>query len=250
MDSEGLCDEVRVLLAELATGAAAGEDRARAVRHVAGCPSCSRQLADLAKVADALLLLAPSAEPPAGFESLVVDRMISTGGPARAAGWPASPPRAPAAKRPAGRPRRRALALAAAVVAGLLFGGATGAGVTYKGGADDRQVAERYRRILAVADGRYLVALPLRTDTGASAGTVFLYQGRPSWVLVSVTSAPGDGRYDMVVVDRDGRSHAIGVCRVAQGSGTSGYELALPVSDVAAVALQGPDGVRLSARSG
>jgi hypothetical protein len=240
MDSVGLCDEVRPLLAELAAGAAAGYDRARAVRHVATCPSCSRELAELAKVADGLLLLAPPTEPPAGFVSAVVTRMTATGEPALT-------PR-PRARAGGGWLRRRTPALVAAVLAAVLAAGAAGAGVTYQQHAADRQLADRYRQILAVADGRYLRALRLTTDTDAPAGTVFLYQGRPSWVLASVTSAPGDGRYDMVIVDRDGRSHQVGVCRVAQGSGTTGYELALPVADVAVVALHGPGGVRLSAR--
>lgn len=238
MDSVDLCAEVRPLLAELASGAAAGHDRARAVRHVAGCPNCSRELAELAKVADGLLLLATPAEPPPGFESAVVASMTATDESASA----------PVFQSWAGRPRRRALVFAAAVLAAVLASGTAGAGIMQWRYAGDRQLAERYRQILAVADGRYLRALRLTTDSDAAAGTVFLYQGRPSWVLVSVTSAPGDGRYDMVIVDRDGRSHQLGVCRVTQGSGTTGYELPLPVADLAVVALHGPDGVRLSSR--
>src|SRR5258705_10219908 len=69
MDETPGCARVSPLRAELATGAATGYERARALGHVAGCPACRGELADLSRVADDLLLLAPRREPPAGFES-------------------------------------------------------------------------------------------------------------------------------------------------------------------------------------
>jgi hypothetical protein len=139
------------------------------------------------------------------------------------------------------------LALAAGVIAAALAGGAVSAAVTLDRGADDRALADRYRQILSVADGQYLRAVRLTTGSGVDAGTVFFYQGRPSWMLVSVTSAPADGAYDMVVTDRAGTDHSVGVCRVTDGTGTTGYQLPARVADITAVALNGPGGVRLSA---
>src|SRR5690242_12404352 len=75
MDETPDCARVGPLLAELATGAATGYERAEVLRHVAGCPACRGELADLSRVADDVLLLAPLREPPAGFESAVMRRL-------------------------------------------------------------------------------------------------------------------------------------------------------------------------------
>ncbi|MEV0719184.1 hypothetical protein, partial [Asanoa sp. NPDC050611] len=75
----GDCATVRPALAELAIGALGGDERAEALRHVASCAACARELERLAGVADGLLLLAPPVEPPAGFESAVLAR--TTGPP-------------------------------------------------------------------------------------------------------------------------------------------------------------------------
>jgi hypothetical protein len=69
------CDEVRAVAAELALDELTGTERAAALSHLASCAECRAEVADLAAVADSLLLLAPSVEPPAGFESRVVDRL-------------------------------------------------------------------------------------------------------------------------------------------------------------------------------
>jgi hypothetical protein len=64
-DSPG-CHQVREVAAELALGVLAGQERAEALQHLAGCSSCRRHVAELAEVADELLLLTPSREPPWG----------------------------------------------------------------------------------------------------------------------------------------------------------------------------------------
>jgi cytidine deaminase len=53
------CGQAEALLAELATGGAAGHDRALALQHVATCAACRQALDELMQVADALRLLAP-----------------------------------------------------------------------------------------------------------------------------------------------------------------------------------------------
>ncbi len=67
-----VCGESESWASELALGLLSGPDRASALSHLAGCPSCREQVDDLARVADRLLLLAPDDEPPAGFESRVL----------------------------------------------------------------------------------------------------------------------------------------------------------------------------------
>src|SRR5512132_697606 len=70
------CAEARELFPELAAGVAAGDERARTLAHLSRCPECRRELAATAEVVDELLLLAPEHEPPAGFESSVLARLV------------------------------------------------------------------------------------------------------------------------------------------------------------------------------
>jgi hypothetical protein len=179
------CAEARELFPELAAGVAAGDERARALGHLSGCAECRRELAGFAEVVDELLLLAPEHQPPAGFESSVLARLA-----------PAAPRR---------RPRwRRLLAAASIVVAATLA-----AGAVWWQTADDRELASDYRHTLAIAHGQGLSAAPLLLAGGAETGTVFAYQGSPSWVYVTFRPAPPKGRYDVRLLTRDGRRLAL-----------------------------------------
>ena len=210
-DSER-CDEVRELLPELAAGVASGESRARAVAHLAGCADCRRELEEVAGVVDGLLHIAPEHEPPTGFEA----RVLAAIQPRRA-----------------GRRLRGALLIAAAVV--LVAGIA--AGVTWWRGAEDRDVADHYRGVLSVADGNYFRAAGLE-DGGADRGNVFAYEGRTSWVFVTVEGTPS-GTYHVRLVDSDGRASWIGVCTVRNGTGSWGTTVDVPIRDVAGVEMGG-----------
>jgi Putative zinc-finger len=185
-EEQGLrCAEVRELLGELAADVADGDERARALGHLSGCPDCRRELAATAEVVDELLLLAPEHEPPVGFETAVLARMV-----------PAAPRRR--------RWQRLLVAAAAMVVVAALAAG----GVWWRT-AGDRELAGDYRHTLAIAHGRGLSAAPLLLAGGAETGTVFAYQGAPSWVYVTFRSAPPKGRYDVRMVTRDGRRMAL-----------------------------------------
>jgi hypothetical protein len=223
------CPEVRELLPELATGALAGDERASALAHVDGCAACRRELAALSRAADALLLLAPPVEPPPGFEGGVLARLDADAGP------------------PPGRRRRRSLlpgiqrprlrpAIAFAVAVAVAAG--AGAQAVRWQSAADRDLARQYRQTLDVADGRYLKAMRMTTMDGQPAGTAFLYQGNPSWLLVTVNAAPVDGAYDAIAVDRDGATHPAGTCVMSRGGGTAGYRLDIPVSAVTQIQLR------------
>jgi len=212
-------------LAELATGAVVGAERALVLQHVVGCSRCRQELADLTRAADDLLSLAPDREPPAGFESAVIARLS-----------------ADSHAKPRRMRRRILLSLAAAVV-----GAAFGAAAVWQVTADDREVAHDQRATMELAGGKQFTAIPLTTTVGSRAGTVFIYQGHPSWLVVSLAEAPVDGDYDMIVHDRDGVSYTGDVCEVEGGVGMDGYRLVRPVTDIASVELVGPGGVRLSA---
>jgi hypothetical protein len=215
------CSAVRPLLPELATGATAGDERARALGHVASCLECSRDLAELTKTADALLLLAPPAEPPVGFESRVLAKL-----------------EAPRRPMPIHRPRRRRTRAILALAAAVVLAAGTGTTITYRQTAEDRRLADQYRATLTVANGRYLTAARLATADARAAGTVFLYQGNPSWLLLTISAAPTDGPYDIVAIDRRGAAHPVGTCHVAGRTVTAGYELPLPVAEITQIQVQ------------
>jgi predicted anti-sigma-YlaC factor YlaD len=138
MNDRPSCEEVRALAPELALGIAVGEERAHALEHLLACPACRRYLEELSSVADDLLLLAPTQEPPVGFESRVLEELEERSG------------------RPERRRRRPLIAVAAAAVAALVT-----ASAMWLAFDDDRDLADRYRETLAVANGKYLTAAPL-----------------------------------------------------------------------------------------
>lgn len=206
------CREVREVASELTLGVLAGQERAGALQHLAGCGSCRRHVAELAEVADELLLLAPSREPPVGFESRVVGRL--TGRPPTARRW-----------------WLVAIAAAAALATVLT---AIGFDVATD---QDRELAARYRHTLQQANGRYFGALPLRDASGRRAGNVFGYEGSPSWVFVTINSPSGSGAYTVEVTATDGRRFPLGTLIVTDGRGSWGRALPVALHDIARVRL-------------
>jgi anti-sigma factor RsiW len=83
------CEEMRELAPEIALGVLDGEQRAEALRHLATCADCRREVEQLSQVADELVMLAPVQEPPAGFESRVVEAIGLRPQPRRARRWTA-----------------------------------------------------------------------------------------------------------------------------------------------------------------
>ncbi|HEV8650802.1 MAG TPA: zf-HC2 domain-containing protein [Actinomycetes bacterium] len=215
-DSLG-CHQVREVAPELALGVLAGQERAEALQHLAGCSSCRRHVAELAEVADELLLLIPPREPPVGFESRVVARLTG---------------RAPTAR------RRRLVAMAAAAVLAAALT-ATGFHLATK---EDRQLAARYRHTLQQANGRYFGAVPLRDAGGHPAGNVFGYEGSPSWIFVVVSSSNRSGAYAVEVTTHDGRRFPLGTLVVRDGRGSWGRALPVALRDVAHVRFTTSDG--------
>ncbi len=125
------CDEFSQLAPEVALGLLAGDERAEALGHLAGCPACREHLEGLMRVADALLLLAPPSEPAIGFETRVMERLGGEGAFEPDATGPASHPTTAEVGAATVGPRRRwravsALAAAAAIVVAVLSGLVTG----------------------------------------------------------------------------------------------------------------------------
>jgi len=223
--TDARCEQIRQLAAELALGVVNGEERARALEHLADCPGCRQEVDRLAAVADGLLLLAPNREVPIGFESRTLERM-----------------------RPE-RPRRRgrrALVPALATATALLIGVAGALFVV----DDDLELASRYRETLAVANGEYLTAKPLEAPGGARAGTVFGYQGEPSWLFLTVEPGYRDVIRGAEVMIEDGARVPLPAFRLDDAAGSWGQAVPVDIWNVQTVRLRLAGGEALVARFG
>jgi hypothetical protein len=72
------CPDVREVAPDFAFGILDGEARADVLLHLDHCPTCQRFVSELSETADAIVLLAPEAEPPPGFERRALDRIVET----------------------------------------------------------------------------------------------------------------------------------------------------------------------------
>lgn len=220
------CVELADLLAEVAVGSASGPDRAQVLRHLNDCDECRQELEELSRLADEVLLIAPEHEPPAAFESAVLDRVT------------ASAPRWPTARRWFTRP---AVQLAAAAIFAV-----AGAGVVWQATTDDRELAAGYRETLDVADGQYFAAAPVTDDGGTEVGHVFLYDGDPSWVFAVLGPAATPGDYAVAVRTRDGVS-TIATCLVETAGCGGGATIDARIAAILDVRLIGSDGTSFTA---
>lgn len=166
------CAEFDDAVDELAVGAIAEPRRSALTAHAEGCSRCGSRLRELADLADQMLLLAPSVEPDAGFESRVLSRIGAPEGP---------------------RSRRR-FAMIAAAAAALLVGVVAGVAVGNRGGDRDG-----YRRAAILA------------SNGASVGTAVLVTDPRPHVLVAIENAPPlPGRRACELELSDGRRVVVG----------------------------------------
>jgi hypothetical protein len=233
MNSEMGCEQVRELAAELAIGIADGQERDAALRHAVTCPDCGRLISELSGVVDGLLLLAPSHEPPPGFAARTVARISPPA--ARHRRWATRPrPR----RIPAGRRWLPRLAAAASIAAAL----AVGAGAVYQGTASDRQLAGSYRAVLAQGHGSFFAAAPVHGPTG-TVGTVFGYQGRPSWLFATVhLPSSSTQRFDIQLITRDGRHLPAGSAVLGGTHDTWGTRLPMDLTNLAQLRFTAADG--------
>jgi hypothetical protein len=244
MDAEMGCDQVRELAADLAIGIADGQQRDAALRHAATCPSCRQLIAELSTVVDDLLLVAPSHEPPPGFAAQTLARISPPAARRRRATRPG------ARYLPAGRRWLPRLAVAASIIAAL----AVGAGAVYQGTAADRRLADSYRAVLSQGHGSFFTAATVRGPAG-TAGTVFGYQGNPSWLWVTVhLPNAGAQRFDVQLITRDGRHLSAGTAVLGGTHDTWAAQLPMNLTNLAQLRFVAADGqatmvAHLNARS-
>lgn len=172
------CEETREQAADLALGIVEGEERGRALEHLAKCPDCRAEVEKFSEVADELLLLAPHREAPVGFESRVLGELL-----------PAPQPK-----------RRRRLRLVLAPAATAL----AAAAITLAIVAPDLRLASHYRHTLDQANGKEFESYALRGPGDTHVGTVFSYEGSPSWVHIDVDPAHRSGLTAAELVTDDG----------------------------------------------
>ena len=178
-------------------------------------------VAELSEVTDELLLDAPEREPPVGFESRVLARLQ------------------PAPATPSRRPRRLRWALfalapaaVAAAIATVVVLGATG---------DDRRLADEYRAALATAHGSEFEAARLHAPGNVSAGVVYAYRGKPSWVFVYLDRDQRPADYLVELAMTSGRRVPLPSLKIDPATGSGGQVVRVDPRDVASVRLVGPE---------
>jgi hypothetical protein len=192
------CGEARELLPDLALGSLGGDDRARLLDHVAECPRCATEAAGLTNVVDEVVTqLAPRADPPAGFESRVLARIASRA------------PSTPWWRRPTSL-----VAAVAVAVAGVSAG-------LYASSGRSTRLNSEYVQSLQALGGKALRAAPL-VQRGHTWGQAFVYEGKGSWVFVSMSWDVPDGEYRVVLDRSDGPSAIVASLHLVHGEGSAG----------------------------
>lgn len=219
------CNEVAAMAGELALGVVSGRERADGLAHLAACGSCRQLVADLSQSADALLVVGPVAEPPAGFESSVVNRLRAEQQPA--------PRTATVLDRHALLRRRRSWA-ALGVAAALVLVSAALISVVRSDGGHSTAVA--FTRTAAMSS-------PNGSDVGRLVVT-----GRPNSVFVALPGwrqleqhQAGYGYRLRARLDT-GRTVVLGPMRLADPESTWGTVTRFDVRRLRAVAMVDDDG--------
>jgi hypothetical protein len=186
--NEMTCEEFRQLDAEVALGVTDARDRTAGVAHLDHCPSCRRELRQLSDLADALAVLSPAVEPPAGFESRLLARLGEEEQPA-----------------PRRVLHRRPLLVAAAAVLALAIG-ATG-----------WVIGDASRPAPAVATGQVVMA-SLAADHHP-VGQVVIDTGSDPWISMALSIGDRDTPVQCQLRESNGRVITVGWFSLSKGYG-------------------------------
>lgn len=197
------CAEFHDSAAELALGVLTGRERAEALAHLDHCEACREHVRSLTVTSEKMLGLLPAAEPPAGFETRVMERI--------GLAVPSPQPLRHRRRRPAwghAFSPRRALAAAAVVVA--LLGAALGGWGLHAATAP------------AAASAQLTSATMIATADHSQVGQVFVFNGVPRWMYMSVDMESGNDTVICQLVDSNGQVTTVGTFRLADGYGSWG----------------------------
>jgi hypothetical protein len=196
------CAAVSDDLVELALGTLTGRERVVALSHLEACARCSAEVDELSAAADQLLYLAPSAEPPVGFEAGVYERL---GLQAKSRRW------RPSFTWPlTWRPKVAAAIAACALV--LVFG--IGALVGHFTGGD-----EDYRGSALAGGPHSSIAAAALLSGDRDVGQVMVYAGNPTWLFMFMDDAKWEGTLRCQVVVDQGPTVTLGRFWLSDGKG-------------------------------
>jgi hypothetical protein len=230
--NEMTCAEFADVAAELALGVLTGRERALALAHLDLCDSCRENVRQLTMVGEELLGLLPAIEPPSGFETRVMDRIGLTA--------PSPEP----ARRMSGRGRVRRLSMpgltrrmlaAAAVVLAVAVAGVGGWGL---------------RAVTSSPATASASASALLSASHQAVGMIFVSNGSPRWLYMSVTmGSGGTGTVKCQLVGKDGHVTTLGSFRLDDGYGSWGSPYPVAIGPLAGARLISADGAVLATAS-
>ncbi len=199
MKASERCAPVREELFELATGALSGRRRSVVLEHLASCPPCANELAELTAIADGLLALAPVTEAPVGFEERVVSAWL-------------------AGEQPTRRPRR---ALWCAAAAGLVALGAAGGWLASSNSSPPPPVR---------------TAVLVRAGTAAT-GTAVVTGAASARLVMTLSSSRPLGDVRCAVTTRAGKRVVVGSFWMDGPTGAWSAALSLPADELVTVSV-------------
>ena len=248
------CAELADAAAELALGVLTGRERAEALAHLDHCEACREHVRQLTMTGEELLGLLPPREPPAGFETRVMERL----------GLSAPEPQPTGRIGPISR-FRRLFGKPAGSHAGGGAGGAKPAGLgtgTWLGGQPRRLLAAAVVLVAVIAAG--LGGWGLRATTSPAAawsplssaalvsasdhtvGTLFYYDGNPQWVYMSVNMPRGNDTVICELESTDGHVTTVGSFRLNDGAGSWATSDTVSHGELAGARLIATDGTVLA----
>lgn len=227
------CERFADMAAELALGVLTGRERAEAIAHLDGCETCRENVRQLTVTGEELLELLPASEPPAGFETQVMERL----------GMAVPRPKRPKRARQPGQPRwgwtRRMLAASAVTLAVVMSG---------LGGWGLRAVTASSAS--SSSDSSRLSTVSLVSASHQPVGKVFVYDGSTPWLYMSVDGGPGGtGTVTCELVGRDGRVVPLGKFQLNGGYGAWGSPPPLERGPFTGARLVSADGTVLATAS-
>jgi len=210
------CAQMQELAPDFVLGMTSAQQRAAALQHLRSCVDCRRDVRGLSETAEDVLLLAPSAEPPPGFETRVLDAVAR----------PDPSQSSPSQRRRQRAAYPRAVLLAAAAVVLIV---AVGTSVVL-----GRRVVPDPGAPAVLASNTLMAAVA--DPAGHEAGAALLVAGPRPFLTVSLTPVPAQAY--RVMIDRvDGGSEQVGVAPAVGTVLTWQRMLPLPYSTVRTVRL-------------
>lgn len=199
-------------LVALALGELTGRDRAVALDHLAGCRNCRDEVDALIGTADRLLQAAPEMEPPVGFETAVLGRLIAE-----------QPYRHVARQTRLRVPAGIAAAVAAIAVGAVLLLAAVRPGETTT---------------------HDMARATMSTPAGYEVGAAWIHEGDPAWILVSVpdwTNWNDDdvsaGDYELRIDLDGGATASVGPITFNELDGSWGTTIAVDTRQIRGVSI-------------